>query len=79
MKALNLRHKRIANGWTLEHVGQHIGLTKTAVQALETGKRKPSYDVLIKLCKLFTIPHEEVEQLFTVAADLVSELQLTKQ
>ena len=64
-----LRDKRISENWTQEFVGKHVGLTKTAIQAIETGKAKPSHDVMLKICKLFQVPHEEVERLFAVAAD----------
>lgn len=50
---LVLRQERIARGWTQQFVAQKIGTTKTTVQMLETGQRKPSYDVLVKLLDLF--------------------------
>ena len=48
-----LRQERIARGWTQQFVAQKIGATKPTVQMLETGQRKPSYDVLVKLLDLF--------------------------
>lgn len=48
-----LRQERLRRGWTLEHVAEQIGITKPAVQMLETGAIKPSYDVLVKLLDLF--------------------------
>ena len=50
---LVLRKERIARGWTQEFVAQQIGVRRSAVQMLETGRRKPSYDVLISLLDLF--------------------------
>lgn len=50
---LVLRQERIRRGWTQHFVAEQIGTTKTTVQMLETGQRKPSYDVLIKLLDLF--------------------------
>ena len=50
---LALRQERIARGWTQEFVAQQIGVKKTAVQMMETGQRKPSYAVLVKLLDLF--------------------------
>jgi len=67
VKQLNIRKERIKNNWTLEYVGKEVGLTKTAVQAIETGQRRPSFDVLMKLCRLFNVPHKEIERLFIVA------------
>ena len=50
---LVLRQNRISRGWTQVFVAKQIGLKKAAVQMLETGQRKPSYDVLVKLLDLF--------------------------
>lgn len=50
---LVLKQERIARGWTQEFVSQQIGTKKTTVSMLETGQRKPSYDVLVKLLDLF--------------------------
>lgn len=48
-----LRQERIKKGWTQEYVAKQIGITKGALHNIETGKRKPSYDVLVKLLDLF--------------------------
>lgn len=50
---LMLRQERMKRGWTLEQVAEKVGITKPAVQMLETGVTKPSYDVLVKLLDLF--------------------------
>lgn len=50
---LMLRQERLKRGWTLEQVAEQVGITHSAVQMLETGRRKPSYDVLVKLLDLF--------------------------
>jgi transcriptional regulator with XRE-family HTH domain len=57
MPYLNVRLKRIENRWTQEYVAKKLGLTNRAVQLLETGQRKPSYEVLCKLEKLFEESH----------------------
>jgi transcriptional regulator with XRE-family HTH domain len=59
MKYLNIRQERINKGkhWTQEYVGQQVGLTKVAIHDIETGKQKPSYDVLVKLETLFGKDH----------------------
>ena len=62
---LMLRQERIKRGWTLEYVAEHIGITKPAVQMLETGTIKPSYDVLVKLLGLFEF--NDPRLLFAVA------------
>jgi len=61
---LQIRQERERNGWTLEWVGKQIGVTKPAIHDIETGRRKPSYDVLVKLEDLFGKTHRE---LFAVA------------
>ena len=50
---LVIRQERISRGWTLEYVAKIIGLTKAAYRNIETGKRKPSQDVLFRLLDLF--------------------------
>lgn len=52
-----LRQKRMANHWTLEYVAQHVGVSKQAVHDIETGRRKPSYPVLVALEDLFKSDH----------------------
>lgn len=61
-----LRQERIRRGWTQVEVAKRIGLTKTAVHDLETGKQLPSYKVLVKLEDLFQLTHRE---LFAPAPD----------
>jgi len=69
MKQLQIHRERIGRDWTLEYVGNQVGLKKSSVNDIEKGRVRPSFDVLMKLCRLFEVPHEEVEQLFAVAAD----------
>ena len=57
---LNIRQLRINNGWTQEYVGKKIGLTRTAVHDIETGKQNPSYKILIKLEDLFKTNHRKL-------------------
>ena len=62
---LVLRQERIAKGWTQDFVAHRIGTTKATVQMLETGQRKPSYDVLVKLLDLFN--YSDPRKLFGAA------------
>lgn len=48
-----LEQERSNKGMTREQLAQIIGITSEAIRLLETGKRKPSYDVLVKLLDLF--------------------------
>lgn len=69
MKYLYIRQERLKNKWTQEYVGLQVELSKQTIQQIETGRRKPSYDVLIKLCKLFEVNTEKIEQLFAVVGN----------
>lgn len=62
---LVLRQERMKRGWTLDYVAKKIGTTKATVQMLETGQRKPSYDVLVKLLDLFD--YSDPRELFGAA------------
>ena len=55
-----MRNERIANGWTQKHVAACVGITKAAVCDIETGRRNPSYEVLVKLEDLFRMNHREL-------------------
>jgi transcriptional regulator with XRE-family HTH domain len=57
MSITNLRKERLEKEWTLEYVGQQIGVSNQAVSAIEALKIKPSYDVLLKLENLFGQGH----------------------
>lgn len=57
-----LRQERLQRGWTQEDVASKVGLTRPALHHIETGKRKPSYDVLVKLLELFE--YNDPRQLF---------------
>lgn len=57
---LMLQQERIQRQWSQKYVGKHIGITAEAVGMMETGKRRPSYDVLVKLENLFGMTHREL-------------------
>ena len=57
MAHLNIRQERIDREWTQEYVGSNVGVTKTCIHDIETGKQKPSYDLLVKLETLFGLSH----------------------
>jgi DNA-binding XRE family transcriptional regulator len=62
---LVIRRNRKNRNWTQDFVAENIGLTRTAVHDIETGKQKPSYTVLLRLCKLFEVDTTDIEYLFT--------------
>lgn len=57
---LEIRNQRLEKGWTLEFVGQKVGVSKQAVSDIENNRRKPSYRVLVKLEDLFNRGHREL-------------------
>ena len=68
MTGKTLRERRQEKGWTQSYVGEQVGITSVSVHDIETGKNRPSYNVLLKLCKLFNIEHGEVKGLFEPAS-----------
>ena len=63
---LKLRQEREKRGWSLKKVAKEINITSAMVSMLESGQRKPSYEVLVRLEDLFGLPHRE---LFAEVAD----------
>lgn len=62
---LEMKQEREKRGWTQDYVAGQIGITAESVSMLETGKTKPSYDVLVKLLDLFG--YEDPRKLFGAA------------
>ena len=48
-----LKQTRLSNGWTQQFTADQIGITKASYSNIETGKRRPSLKVALKLQKLF--------------------------
>ena len=55
-----LRDLRTAKGWTQEQLGQALGVSRQAVNALETEKHDPSLDLAYRIAVLFDRPVEDV-------------------
>lgn len=66
---IRLWQERKMRNWSRENVAKQIGVTAETIRLLETGKRKPSYEVLVKLEDLFQRDHR---QLFAVVDDTTS-------
>lgn len=66
-----IRQERIMRGWTQNYVANAAGITKAAFHNIETGARKPSYDVLIKLLNLFE--YSDPRKLFGAATPAIDE------
>lgn len=63
---LMIWQERIRRHWSQAQVATAIGIGRTAYTHIENGKRKPSYDVLVKLEDLFGLSHRT---LFAEAPD----------
>lgn len=57
---LKIRQERQNRNWTQTYVAHKVGVTKTAIHDIETGKQKPSYNVLVKLEDLFQKNHRQL-------------------
>ena len=57
-----MKRKRLQYGWSQEVVAEKIGITKSAYSNIETLKRNPSYEVLVKLENLFNLSHRDLFQ-----------------
>ena len=55
-----LRDLRTGRGWTQEQLGQALGVSRQAVNALETEKHDPSLDLAYRIAALFARPVEEI-------------------
>lgn len=55
-----LRDLRTGRGWTQEQLGQALGVSRQAVNALETEKHDPSLDLAYRIAVLFARPVEEI-------------------
>lgn len=66
---MQIRQEREKRGWTQEYVANQIGVSKQAIQLLETNQCKPSYDVLVKLLDLYG--YNDPRQLFAAADETI--------
>lgn len=62
-----LRQERIQRGWTQEYVAEKCGVSPQTVCDWENNRRKPSFDVLVKLLELFG--YDDFRPLFAPADD----------
>lgn len=58
----HMKELRSARGWTQEELGRAIGVSRQAVNALETEKHDPSLDLAYRISAVFDEP---VEAIFT--------------
>lgn len=55
-----LKRLRTDRGWTQEQLGQALGVSRQAVNALETEKHNPSLDLAYRIAALFARPVEDI-------------------
>jgi putative transcriptional regulator len=55
-----LRVLRAARGWTQAELGGRLGVSRQAVNAIETGKFDPSLPLAFRLSRLFALSIEEL-------------------
>ncbi len=55
-----LKVLRAMRDWSQAELGQHLNVSRQAVNAIETGKYDPSLPLAFKIARLFDMPIEEV-------------------
>ena len=55
-----LKVLRAMRDWSQAELGQHLDVSRQAVNAIETGKYDPSLPLAFKIARLFDMPIEEV-------------------
>ena len=55
-----LRVLRAERGWSQAELGGQLGVSRQAINAIETGKYDPSLPLAFKLARLFGLPIEEI-------------------
>ncbi|HYI43639.1 MAG TPA: helix-turn-helix transcriptional regulator [Sphingomicrobium sp.] len=57
-----LRVLRAERGWSQAELGGRLGVSRQAVNAIETGKHDPSLPLAFRLARLFDMKIEEIFQ-----------------
>ena len=55
-----LRVLRAERGWSQAELGARVGVSRQAINAVETGKYDPSLPLAFKFARLFDIPIESI-------------------
>lgn len=61
-----LRVLRAEHGWSQAELGERVGVSRQAVNAIETGKHDPSLPLAFRIARVFGLP---IEDIFTEPAD----------
>jgi putative transcriptional regulator len=51
---------RAMRNWSQADLGEHLDVSRQAVNAIETGKYDPSLPLAFKISRLFDLPIEEI-------------------
>lgn len=66
-----LKVLRAMRNWSQADLGEHLDVSRQAVNAIETGKYDPSLPLAFKISRLFDLPIEEIfDDEFEGAADV---------
>lgn len=55
-----LKVLRAMRNWSQADLGEHLDVSRQAVNAIETGKYDPSLPLAFKIARLFALPIEEI-------------------
>ena len=55
-----LKVLRAIRNWSPADLGEHLDVSRQAVNAIETGKYDPSLPLAFKISRLFDLPIEEI-------------------
>jgi putative transcriptional regulator len=55
-----LKVLRAMRNWSQADLGEHLDVSRQAVNAIETGKYDPSLPLAFKISRLFALPIEEI-------------------
>jgi putative transcriptional regulator len=56
----HLKALRAEKGWTQDDLGKRVGVSRQAINALETGKHDPSLDLAYRLAVEFGLTVEQI-------------------
>ena len=56
----HLKVLRAMRNWSQADLGEHLDVSRQAVNAIETGKYDPSLPLAFKISRLFELPIEEI-------------------
>lgn len=60
MKLTPIRLKRINSGIDFENAIEALGISKSMLYKIETGKRSPSKNIILKMSKLYECSIDEI-------------------